>query len=209
VLRARAWWDAPLVPVGTLGFAVEQFEVTNKRYRWCVAVSICRAPANTSYLDQARDQLPVANVTYADAEAFCRWIGRRLPTKEEWLAALDVSDPVVLAQQSASYVLALDIEQVAPSPSPVGSMHGRTHGGVADLIGNVWEWTSSFVPGETAEWRQVVGLSYTMTRSSMEYAENYAVAALANTGRDDIGLRCVDGARDQGMAMQQPNGGRR
>lgn len=202
MLRVRAQWEAPLVQIGTLRFTVEQFEVTNKRYRWCVMVNICRTPANDSYLDQARDQLPVTNITYADAEAFCHWLGRRLPTKEEWLAALNVSDPIVLAQYSALYVLASDIEQVAPSPSPVGSAQGRTQGGVADLIGNVWEWTSSVVPDETAEWRLVVGLSYMMTRSSMEYAENYAVPALANTGRDDIGLRCVDGALDQGLATQ-------
>jgi formylglycine-generating enzyme required for sulfatase activity/transcriptional regulator with XRE-family HTH domain/energy-coupling factor transporter ATP-binding protein EcfA2 len=191
VLRASALWNSPLVPVGTVGLDVEQFEVTNERYRWCVSVGVCRAPANTVYLDHAYDQFPVTNVTYADADTFCRWIGRRLPTIEEWYVALNVSDPALLMQQSDAYVLASDIDRVALSPSSVSSAQNRLHNDIADLIGNVWEWTSSPAPGETDEWRQVVGLSYTMTRSSLGYAENYAVAAIANTGRDDIGLRCV------------------
>ncbi len=61
-------------------FAIERFEVTNAQYAACVQAGACTpvgAPLNG-------DNFPVVNVTWNQANAYCTWIGRRLPNEAEW-----------------------------------------------------------------------------------------------------------------------------
>lgn len=77
--------------VTVAGAAIERFEVTNERYGACVDRGPCDRPGLTSdgsrFDDPDRTQLPVVAVTAFDADDFCRWIGRRLPTWNEWTDA--------------------------------------------------------------------------------------------------------------------------
>ncbi len=82
----------PTMRVEVKPFAIEQHEVTNYQYEYCVAMGKCREPAaynlpkfvDSYYGNPLYRNYPVVNVTIEMAEEYCRFVGRRLPTEFEW-----------------------------------------------------------------------------------------------------------------------------
>jgi gamma-glutamyl hercynylcysteine S-oxide synthase len=96
---------------------------------------------------------PVQHVGYFEAEAYAAWAGARLPTEQEWEKAC-AWDPVAGRRRRWPWgdsPLTPSVANVggdALRPAPVGAYpSGASAYGVEQLIGEVWEWTSSpFVP---------------------------------------------------------------
>jgi gamma-glutamyl hercynylcysteine S-oxide synthase len=98
-------------------------------------------------------RLPVSQVSWFEAEAYAHWAGKRLPTELEWEAAA-AWDPV--AARCRRYPWGDDpptpelanLDQRLLSPAPVGAYPGGASAlGCEQLLGDVWEWTSSdFLP---------------------------------------------------------------
>ena len=101
---------------------------------------------------------PVVHIAFADAEAFARWAGKVLPREAEWEFAarggLDGADYAWGAEfMPAGERLANTWPGAFPmrgeegphryGTSPVGSFPPNPYG-LADMIGNVWEWTADF-----------------------------------------------------------------
>jgi gamma-glutamyl hercynylcysteine S-oxide synthase len=103
--------------------------------------------------DSVDPRLPVAHVSYFEAEAFARWAGKRLPTEFEWEVAASW-DPQAGRQQAYPWgdqpptpELA-NVDQQMFSTAPVGAYRrGASALGCEQMLGDVWEWTSSdFLP---------------------------------------------------------------
>ncbi len=96
---------------------------------------------------------PVQHVGYFEAEAFARWSGARLPTEIEWEKAC-AWDPAAGARRawpwgsSAPTADLANLGGLGQRPAPVGAYPaGASAYGAEQMIGDVWEWTSSdFTP---------------------------------------------------------------
>ncbi len=96
---------------------------------------------------------PVQHVDFFEAEAFAGWSGARLPTEVEWEKAC-AWDPVARRRRrwpwgdTAPTASLTNLGGAALRPAPVGAYPaGASAYGVEQLIGDVWEWTSSdFTP---------------------------------------------------------------
>ena len=171
-------------------------------WRWVVGAE-WRHPAGPKTNIDRRDREPVVQVGYDDALAFARWAGKALPSEEQWeLAAAtggaDRNVPIDKAgKPQANYYQgafpALDLGTDGfTSRAPVACFPADRHG-VHDLIGNVWEWTTSAAGTD----RNVIkGGSFLCAAN---YCARYRPAARQfqerGLGTDHIGFRLIDTAR--------------
>ena len=164
-----------------------------------------------------RAQQPVVHVTYRDATAYARWLGRRLPTEAEWeLAARAGRDDAGLHKAPRSedgrptanfwqgdFPTTNTREDGFLTQAPVGCFPENPFG-LHDMLGNVWEWTSSpyrphdarDVPDRPDAPRVIKGGSYLCAPS---FCARYRVSARhaqeADVATMHIGFRTV---RDDG-----------
>jgi formylglycine-generating enzyme required for sulfatase activity len=130
-------------------FQMDVTEVTAESYQRCVAAGECRAPAGGKFCtfgqpDKARH--PINCVTWREASQFCRSVGKRLPSEEEWeFAARGVEErKYPWGNQAPDGRVCARRWAPQPGTCPVGSFPtGDTPFGLHDMAGNVWEWTAS------------------------------------------------------------------
>jgi formylglycine-generating enzyme required for sulfatase activity len=141
----------PAHPVTVKDFYMDRTEVTNAEYAEFVRETKYHPPGGWSgdAPPAGQEQRPIRDVSFADAQAFAAWRSKRdntayrLPTEEEWEYAARNGDQATLYPWGNEW--AEDRANVGTDAiKPVGSYpQGASRWGVLDLIGNVWEWTSS------------------------------------------------------------------
>lgn len=66
-------------------FAIDRYEVTVADFRACITAGRCNLdPLIAGDERYISDELPIVNVTWTEAQEYCRWRGGRLPTEAEW-----------------------------------------------------------------------------------------------------------------------------
>jgi formylglycine-generating enzyme required for sulfatase activity len=157
--------EKPFHEVYVDAFFLDETEVTNAMYERCVKSGICEPPADISshtresyYGNPDFADYPVIFVTWYQADTYCKWAGRRLPTEAEWEKAARGQDSRVYpwGSQDVSGKLAnfadngtdanwadISVDDGYQDTSPVGSYPGgKSIYGVLDMAGNVWEWVN-------------------------------------------------------------------
>ena len=96
---------------------------------------------------------PVAHLCWYEADAYARWIGKRLPTEFEWEAAARFDPSTGLSRRfpwgdAPAGPDRANVDSLAFDTAPVWSFAGNVSPiGCYGMIGDVWEWTSSRFDG--------------------------------------------------------------
>jgi eukaryotic-like serine/threonine-protein kinase len=191
-------------PATLPAFYIDRTEVTNAAYQ-----SFCQA-TNRALPDRfpaGSPDLPVVNVTFADAEAFARWSGKRLPTGREWEKAARGSDGRLFPWGNEKDASRANVgtKQIRPAED---FPHSASPSGALQMVGNVWEWIADDItPSAHAleyfgprlhatpdePWHPIRGLSFADELDDGAVWDFSPVPARWKNG--NIGFRC---AKDKG-----------
>lgn len=159
--------ESPQHMVKLPAYAIDQFEVTIERYAKFMDATKHEAPPlwDDEAVTSAGDR-PVVGVDWADAEAYCKWAGKRMPTEAEWEKAArgtdgrrypwgDMQPFVDIANYNRGLWVSYPITLV-PVTSGVTGMsirHGLKEGGKSPyglfhMAGNASEWVADWYDRE-------------------------------------------------------------
>jgi formylglycine-generating enzyme required for sulfatase activity len=129
-------------------FYIDRTEVTVAAYRQCAGAEKCMLNAEVDNPNFSRADYPVTLVSWKDAQAYCAFVGKRLPTEAEWERAARGQKgrlyPWTNGQPGVRANFASGISHRKHRfVQPVASFpRGATPEGVYDMAGNVAEWTA-------------------------------------------------------------------
>ena len=207
-------------------FFLDRYEVTNSDYQVFIQATGRATPADPHDPDFYRwqdgappagqEDHPVVYVSWYDAEAYCRWVDKRLPTEAEWEKAARGTDRRAWPWGNQFEPERCGVSETSPLWStPVGSYpQGISLQGAHDLCGNVAEWTASWYqpyPGNTLD-RAAFGEQFKVARGGawvLPYepwsrAANRNLAQPSDYQHRSIGFRC---ARDSESTTLAKKGG--
>jgi|GEM_PF-858364 eukaryotic-like serine/threonine-protein kinase len=205
--------ERPVTDVYLDSFWMDQTEVTNAMYAQCVNAHRCNPPSDQIYFFNSWEthaNHPVVSVSWNDAQNYCSWAGRHLPTEAQWEKAArgglegmiypwGNDDPVCVpgAVNGAQY------ESCNGQTVSVGSFSANGYG-LYDMAGNVWEWVSTLYasyPYNVGDGREVIGGEDSRVLRSGSFYYDAGYIRSANRGKnppDDsntsIGFRCARSA---------------
>jgi sulfatase modifying factor 1 len=159
--------DVPAHLIHIDAFSIDRYEVTHDEYDRFVQATGHRAPFHwkDGRIPQGYGEYPVYNVSWDDADAFCSWAGKRLPTEAEWEKAArggmektrypwgdelrpagnrgQAEKPGADAAPNAPPPPKLAHYGAPNGPAKVGSFMPNGYG-LFDVIGNVAEWVNDW-----------------------------------------------------------------
>jgi formylglycine-generating enzyme required for sulfatase activity len=155
-----------------------------------------------------RSKLPVTTVTWADADAYCRWAGKRLPTEAEWEKA--ARGPEGFEFPWGNEWDPKKINTMSENPEAPYSRGGSYPGdksayGVYDMAANVSEWVADWYdayPGAPPSDNQYYGKIQRVTRGGITSSGHYDALSLMfrsakrahlppDSALIDLGFRCA------------------
>jgi formylglycine-generating enzyme required for sulfatase activity len=116
--------EQPAHEVDLDAYYIDKYEITNAQYE---KFDPNHPRSNLS----AYDQSPVTNVSWGDAQKYCNWVKKRLPSEAEWEKA---------ARGPKNYSYATG-EVYNPKLANTGRIWTA---GIYDMMGNVWEWCNDW-----------------------------------------------------------------
>ena len=140
----------PLRRVAVEPFAIGETEVTNAQYAEFVEETKHKAPTDwkNNKFPTGGAELPVGGVTWADANAYCDWLSKkleatvRLPGEAEWELAARGNTDFKYPWGNGWNDEGAESKETKGKVRPVKSFpKGRSPIGAYDMVGNVWEWT--------------------------------------------------------------------
>ncbi len=201
--------DAPAQEVDLPAFAIDQFEVTNADFESFVAatghVTDAEDAGKKSWRDsfgEGKENHPIVRVTWNDANAYCAWVDKRLPTEAEWEKAARGTEGLIFPWGNEWVAGNANVKEAGLRTTvAVGSFGaGASPYGVDDMAGNVWEWTADWYQpyaGNTAgdiyygEQCRVIRGGGWFDEEPQATTFNRNCAAPDKTATDELGFRCA------------------
>jgi len=202
--------EAPAHAVSVVPFEIDKTEVTNAEFAAFVEATGYKTAVEESgggsWRDYAegRDNHPVVKVSWADADGYCAWAGKRLPTEAEWEYAARGTDGRIYPWGNDWNPDACNgRESGIRSTTAVGSFAaGASPSGVLDMAGNVREWAADWYdkyPGSSFSspyfkvFRVHRGGGWFDPPADLRTTKRNA--GPPETANDDLGFRCAKDAK--------------
>jgi serine/threonine protein kinase/formylglycine-generating enzyme required for sulfatase activity len=193
---------------------IDATEVTNAAYAHYAGMAALTGRAMPAYPDPgaapafrraSEPRHPIAGIDWHEARDYCRFLGKELPTSDQW-------------EKAARGGLYLDLDQSVENPHPrrnlpwfsppatagraniehpqgtlaVGSLPaGASPYGILDMAGNVWEWTGDPSRDYQARMKTIRGGSFGAPLHLELHTVTYENSRDAREFSWDIGVRCV------------------
>ncbi len=189
------------------GFHIDRYEVTNAEYAEFIAATGHSPPSlwHGTTPPIGRENYPVADVRYEDAEAYARWKGKKLPTREQWMRAFRGDSDRLFPwgdQYDNSRANVGDNKQfpytspVAQTPQDVTAMN------VFNMMGNAAEYVRGVMHHEGKSWRVLKGGCYNRFGFRYGIGSSQLIQPLEGTA-ENAGFRCVVEEPSRGAAARQ------
>ena len=148
--------EKPIHTVYLDAFWIDRTEVTNEQYIKCISSGVCTQPSSISssmypnyYGNPEFDNYPVIHVDWNQANHYCAWAGRRLPTESEWEKAARGTDGRTYPWGEEISCSQANYRDCIGDTNAVGSYaSGVSPYGAYDMAGNVWEWVQDWYSAE-------------------------------------------------------------
>lgn len=138
--------DQPVRRIHVDAFLLDEHEVTNADYARFVQAAKRKPPLHWpgGRPPAAGARWPVTNVSWDDANAYAKWIGKRLPTEAEWERACRGQSDGARFHTNAPDLKKDEARfDRQDGPGSVCELK-RNEFGLCDIAGNVWEWTADW-----------------------------------------------------------------
>jgi formylglycine-generating enzyme required for sulfatase activity len=143
--------EQPVRKVYLDAFWIDKDQLSVGKYGTFLDATSHQTPADWDIMSKPMNQKrPVVNVDWTDADAYCRWAGKRLPTEAEWEKAARGTDGRTYpwGNQLPTDFHANMKKEVWNNHvvlTPVGFFEaGKSPYGIYDMAGNVWEWVNDW-----------------------------------------------------------------
>lgn len=198
--------EQPAHKVTVRPFYIDVSEVTRSQYHNYLGQTGRAAPANWRGRDfpDRTGNWPVTGVTWDDANAYCKWVQKQLPTEEQWEFAARGSEDRIYPWGNDWRDGSANANGARQSIANVGTYSGTSPFGAIDMIGNAWEWTASAfraypggrLPGglPSGELKVIRGGSYESTKETATTTYRTGWPASGAQTYDQTGYRCVKDA---------------
>lgn len=195
--------EKPKHDVTLKAFYIDKTEVTNADYKKFILATNHQPPSDwqNGSFPAGKDNFPVVNVTWKDANDYAAWAKKRLPTEEEWEAAARGTDGRKYPwgnsfNPSYANIQTKGIVEVGKFPD------GKSPAGALDMIGNVWEWTATkfaLYAGNTSSPPDEASKNYRVIRGGAydgdkKHDASYRGYVEADKTYPKTGFRCVKDA---------------
>ncbi len=186
------------------GFNIDIYPVTNAEYKEFVDATGHAPPRHwegNTYPEGKGDH-PVVWVSWHDAQAYCQWAGKRLPTEAEWEKAARGTDGRKWPWGNTFDPTKCNAKESGiGETTPVGKYpEGASPYGVMDMAGNVWEWTADWYeayPGSSYQSARFGQKNKVMRGGSWFDPSTFVRCSVRNKAKPDfsfstIGFRCAE-----------------
>ncbi len=207
----------PQQKINLPAFWIDKYEVTNSQFLdFSIKTGYTGEGAKEGkdwrlFFTPDKGLFPVVYITWNDANAYCKSVGKRLPTEEEWEKAARGPNGNAYPWGNEWIDGRSNTYENGPSkPVAIGEYNDVSFYGVHDMLGNVQEWTSSWYatykgnpkkdPQSGQKMRVVRGLS---SRYRGKVGHLWDRSAYVPTALYDFGCRCAKDATPEDVAKAQ------